>query len=302
MRPWIRRTLAGAAAVAALGAALVFAGDRLAERKLHRRLPLPPERPLALNTDAATLERGRYLFTSRACAECHGADGAGRAFIDGGPNGLYVKAPKIGPGAGSVVAAYRPQDWERTIRHGIKPSGEPVFIMPSEDYNRLTDVDVAALVSYVRSLPTAAGSGLEARVPLPVRVLYGFGRIPDAAEKIDHALPPAEPVAEGATAEHGRYVAGMCIGCHGAGLAGGKIPGGPPDWPAAANLTPGEGSAMPRYASFEAFRAMLDSGRRPDGSRIAVMPFESLRALNATDSEALYAYLATLAPKTAGSR
>jgi hypothetical protein len=39
----------------------------------------------------------------------------------------------------------------------------------------------------------------------------------------------------GATAEHGKYVAKMCIGCHGLGLAGGKIPGAPPQWPAASN-------------------------------------------------------------------
>jgi cytochrome c1 len=116
------------------------------------------------------------------------------------------------------------------------------------------------------------------------------------------ALPPAVPVAEGPTAAHGAYVANMCIGCHGATLSGGKIPGGPPDWPAAANLTPGAGSSMAQYDSAEKFRAMMHGGKRGDGSAIKVMPFESLSALNDTDLNALHAYLRTVPAKNAGNR
>jgi cytochrome c553 len=95
----------------------------------------------------------------------------------------------------------------------------------------------------------------------------------------------------------------MCIGCHGERLSGGKIPGGPPDWPAAANLTPGDGSAMTRYASADQFVAMLRSGKRPDGTAVSpVMPFTSLRELNDNDAKALYAHLKRLAPVAAGKR
>jgi len=126
-------------------------------------------------------------------------------------------------------------------------------------------------------------------------VLYGFGAIPDAVDKIDHRLAPAMPVAEGVTVEHGRYVANMCLGCHGAQLEGGKIPGGPPDWPSAARLAPGEGSVMGRYADADAFLRMLKSGRRADGSTIAVMPFEALAAMSEVDARALHRYLTSLA-------
>ena len=47
---------------------------------------------------------------------------------------------------------------------------------------------------------------------------------------------------------------------------------------------------------------MLRSGKRPDDSAIKVMPFESLRELNDTDAQAIYAFLKTLAPKPAGQR
>jgi hypothetical protein len=72
---------------------------------------------------------------SRGCAECHGADGAGKVVIDDG--GFLVKAPQIALGEGTVTASYKPEDWVRTIRHGVKPNGEPTFVMPSEDLTAL---------------------------------------------------------------------------------------------------------------------------------------------------------------------
>jgi mono/diheme cytochrome c family protein len=283
-----------------LAAAVILLGTQLAERKRLRQVSVPVS-VLTLPSDADALARGRYLFLSRGCADCHGANGAGHEFVNDG-KGMRIAGPNISPGPGSVVGAYRPEDWERTIRHGVKPDGRPVFIMPSEDYNRLTDIDVAALVGYVRSMAPASGGAAVMELPVPVKVLYGFGAIKDAAEKIDHSLPPSKPVVAAVSIEHGAYVANMCIGCHGPTLSGGKIPGGPPDWPVAANLTPGEGSVMPRYPDATQFIAMLRSGKRPDGSAIAVMPFGTLRELNDTDAQALYAYLKTVAPRSHGQR
>jgi mono/diheme cytochrome c family protein len=103
--------------------------------------------------------------------------------------------------------------------------------------------------------------------------------------------------------QYGAYVANMCQGCHGATLAGGVIQGAPPDWPPAANLTPGEGSVMPRYDTQDKFVAMMRTAKRPDGSEVyKAMPFASLRNMNDTDLDALYAYLRTLPPKKTGER
>ena len=280
-------------------AAVVLTGWLQAARRMERHVDVQVA-AVALPTEAAALERGRYLFNSRGCAECHGANGGGHKVIDGG--GLLVIAPNITPAAGSVTAAYRVEDWVRAIRHGLRPDGRPLMIMPSEDYNRLTDADLGALVAYAKQLPAAPDRSAVIQFPLPVRVLYGLGMIKDAAAKIDHRLPPAAPVPEGPTAAHGRYVAQMCVGCHGEGYSGGKIPGGPPDWPAAANLTPGGGSAMARYASVEAFIAMMKSGKRPDGTAIAVMPFPSLSQMNDVDLRGLHAFLQTLPARDAGNR
>jgi len=292
MNRWTRRGLWATTSLLtllSLAAAAVVAGLQMAERRMNRQIELLPS-PVALTDDGAAVERGRYLFASRGCVDCHGNDGAGRTFVDDG-QGLKLAGPNISPGPGSVVKNYAASDWVRTLRHGVKPDGRPLLVMPSEDYNRFTDGDVAALVAYVRQLAPATGGAAVLNLPLPVRVAYGFGLMPDAASKIDHRLPPAQPVPEGVTVAHGQYVANMCIGCHGAQLDGGKIAGAPPDWPAAAKLSPGEGNVMPQYADAEALLRLFKTGQRADGSAVRVMPFESLREMSETDARALHLYL-----------
>jgi mono/diheme cytochrome c family protein len=298
MKPWIRWTAAGVAVLVVLAGGAAALGYQMSERKMTRKIDLAVK-PVAYTSDAKALARGKYLFESRGCAECHGANGGGREFVNDG-KGVRLAGPNIS-GAGAT-AAYKPEDWVRIVRHGVKPNGQPAMIMPSEDYNRFTDQDLASVISYVRSLPPAQGGAAVIELPMPVRVLYGLGAIKDAAEKIDHSLPPAQPVAEAVNAQHGAYVANMCIGCHGEHLSGGKIPGGPPDWPPAANITPGEGTVMSRYPSSVQFVAMLRSGKRPDGTTIKVMPFGSLSKLNDVDAQALYEYLKTVQPRPAGGR
>ncbi|RJP71508.1 MAG: cytochrome c [Comamonadaceae bacterium] len=293
-KTWMRALLAGLGALVLLAAAALGLGVLLAERKMQRTVNVQVP-TVALRDDAASVERGKYLFSSRGCVDCHGAAGTGRTFVDDG--GLVIAGPNITTGPGGVVAAYQPVDWVRAIRHGVSPQGRPLMIMPSEDYNRFTDGDLASLVAYVRQLPPASGQGAVVKLPLPVKALYGYGAIKDAAARIDHTLPPQQPVPEGVTPAHGAYVANMCIGCHGAGLAGGKIPGGPPDWPPASKLIPGEGSVMGRYPDAEALIAMFRSGQRPDGTAVKVMPFESLKEMSETDLRALHLYLKGLPGK-----
>lgn len=290
---WIKRggiALGGLILVAGIG--LVIAAQ-LGERKMNRRIEVQVT-AAAARTDAQAIERGRYLYRSRGCMDCHGEDGAGRVVVDDG-NGLLIKGPGITSGPGGVVAAYTDLDWTRTIRHGIKPDGRPVMIMPSEDYNRLTDHDLGSLIGYLRQMPPAQGGPAVVQLPMPLKALYALGAIHDAAGKIDHRLSPAQPVPEGATVEHGAYVANACIGCHGPRLEGGRIPGSPPDWPPAANLRPDPSGPMRAYADARAFGDMFRTGKRPDGSEVSkVMPFLSLKEMKDLDVQALFLYLRSL--------
>lgn len=295
MKQWFKRGAMVALVLVLAFGVLVATGLILGEQRIARRIDIAVV-PVALRDDAAAVERGRYLFGSRGCVDCHGANGGGATLADDG-KGLRLAGPNLTAG-NPRMATYQPVDWVRSIRHGVGADGRALRLMPSEDYNRLTDDDLASVVAYVRQLPAQTGNTQGTiELPLPGRVMYGLGQIPEAVTKIDHSLPPDQPVPEGVTLEHGRYVAQMCAGCHGAGLTGGRIAGAPPDWPAAARLAPGEGSVMPRYKDPEVFLAMMHSGKRADGSAVAVMPFASLKTMNDTDLRALHLYLAQLPAK-----
>lgn len=283
-------SLAGLVVVGAVAAGVV---SKLADRKMHRQVALPQLQVTFAPADNQ-VEHGEYLFKTRGCMECHGADGSGHVFIDDKKSGFRVRAPNITNGSTSPARNYTDVDWVRAVRHGVKPSGEPVMIMPSEDYAQTTDADIAAIVAYVRSLPPADTAGAEFSFSLPIKALYLFGLIKDSAEKIDHtaaapAAVPEDPVARG------RYVAQGCTGCHGPHFSGGKIPGTPPSWPEAANLTSSPDSGMAHYTSAEQFKTMFRTGKRPDGSAVSeVMPFKSLAYMSDPELDALFVFLKSL--------
>ena len=281
-------SLAGLVVVGAAAAGII---GWLADRKLHRIVEVQPMQ-VTFAPAHGQLEHGEYLFKTRGCMECHGADGAGHLVIDDKDSGFFVRAPNITAGGASPARAYKDVDWVRAVRHGVKPSGEPLFLMPSDDYARMTDADLGAIVAYVRSLPPADTGGVElSPLPLPFKALYLFGAIKDAAEKIDHSAPPPAPVADDPLSR-GEYIAQGCIGCHGPGFSGGRIPGAPPSWPEAANLTSAPNSAMATYTSADQFKSMFRTGKRPDGSAVSdVMPFKSLAHMSDAELDDLFAYL-----------
>jgi mono/diheme cytochrome c family protein len=296
---WIAfEVIAGLALVVALAAMAILWN---ASTKLQRVISLDIA-PVAYVSGPESVERGRYLYMARGCAECHGENGEGRVFLDH-PNGLFARGANLTTGQGSAVGQYTELDWVRSIRHGVGPDGKPLFPMPSEDYNRFSDKDLADLVAFVRSLPAKDSEGALVKLPLPVKLAYGVGIVKDSAQKIDHTRPPSLAVESGPTIEHGRYVVQVCIGCHGANLTGGRIPGAPPDWPPAANLTLGMGGVMGRYENLDQFKAMMRTGVRPDGSKVdPVMPFQSLKHNSDTDLEALYVFLKTPAANVPAAR
>ena len=163
MNRWIRRVAAAALLLGIVATATAACGLYLADERRNRHVDIKP-RPVAYTTDVQTLERGRYLYASRGCTDCHGAQGTGREFVNDG-KGTRIVGPNIT--AAGVVARYQSEDWDGAIRHGVKPNGRPLLVMPSEDYNRLTNDDLAALVSYVRQLPPQPGE--QAVVELPRR-------------------------------------------------------------------------------------------------------------------------------------
>lgn len=256
--------------------------------------------PIPALDDSAAIATGRHLAVTRGCADCHGANYGGKTFIDDPMMGTITGA-NLTSGRGGIGAHYTDADWVRALRHGVDPQGKPLVFMPSDEYTHLSDEDLGALVAYLKQLPPVdnvvpePAPGPMARL-LAVRAAGGVPTL--AAEQIDHeaarsreAAPPPR-----ANAQYGAYLAPTCTGCHGQDFAGGPIPGAPPDWPAAANLTPHPTSGLGTWSIVDFIRA-LRTRRRPDGSHISdVMP-AAMSQMTDTELGALWAYLQTLPPQ-----
>ena len=85
-------------------------------------------------------------------------------------------------------------------------------------------------------------------------------------------------------------------------LSGGEIPGFPPEWPSAPNLTSGEGSRLPAWGE-EGFIQIIRTGQK-HGRAInpEYMPWESYRHMTDDELRAVYLYLQSLPPKAFGNR
>jgi mono/diheme cytochrome c family protein len=86
---WLRRGLIALGVLVVIVVAAVLLGLQLAERRAARRLDIAVK-AVPVPTDAIAFQRGRYLFASRGCAECRGANGAGRVFVDDAKAGVKI--------------------------------------------------------------------------------------------------------------------------------------------------------------------------------------------------------------------
>ena len=269
------------------------------EHAMAQALDLPAAN-IVVDGSPAQVERGRHLATSRGCSDCHGADLGGRVMIDAQPMGRLV-ATNLTPGG--IGRHYDARTFEHAIRHAVAFDGTPLVVMPAQDFIGLSDEDVAALIAYLQSLPAVRSKLPETALGALPRVLFTLGKMPLLpALTLDHAqVGPAQAPAEAATPEFGQYVAQTCIGCHGAGLSGGRVPGTPPSFPAARNITP-DATGLAGWSEADFVRAMRE-GKRPDGAAIdEFMPWKSFAQMTDTELAALWVYLQTVPPKAVGNR
>ena len=297
LRKWLARIAAVLLGLVALVAATVFT---LSQARLAHRYAIPVENVVIPNEPAA-IARGHHLAIISGCIDCHRQDLSGRVFFENAMIGRFV-APNLTGGKGGVT--FTDQDWIRAIRHGVRPNGKPLLVMPSKQFYVLSDADLGALIAYLKTISSVDNE-------LPASAVSPMGRVlmlvmKDlpllAAERIDHnaARPPAPRA--GVTVEYGKYLAVRCTGCHGETLAGGKIPGTPPDWPPALNLTPSPGSAVAQWSEAEFINA-LRTGVTPRGNQFDTryMPWKVLGQMTDDEMKAVWLYLKSLPPREYGS-
>jgi hypothetical protein len=260
-------------------------------------IPVPN---ITRSTDPAVIERGNHLAHSvAACAtrDCHGADLGGGQTIDIGPLGRMT-----GPNLTLVAMGYSDGELARLVRHGVKADGRSVRFMAVGEINWISDADLTAIISWIRTMPVVQRASGPMQIGLLGKILDRRDVVPldvarRVAERGPHDLaPPPSP-----TAAYGGYIARACIGCHGEHYSGGRIPGAPSSLPIPANIT-ADASGIHSW-TYEDFERFSHTGVRPNGSRVnPFMPIEILNNMDDTERHATWEFLRSVPPRPYGQR
>ena len=292
---WLGRLAAGGVLLLVAALATVYA---MSERRMRHQWDVSVSVPV-VPADAAAVVRGEHLATIRGCKGCHGPDLGGATFIDS-PVMARLSGANLTAGKGGIAGS--DEQLVRAIRHGVAPNGRSLLFMPSQEFSALSEGDMGDLLAYLHSVPAVDRTPPPNTVGPLGRALFLAGKVPLLpAEVVDHQARPPQPT-PGVTAAYGDYIAAACKGCHGAGLSGGHIPGTPPSWPDAANLTP-HASGLAGWSEADLRRALREGISR-DGRKLKTdfMPVRETRHLSDDEIGALYAYFQSVPAKPRGGR
>ncbi|HYI42639.1 MAG TPA: c-type cytochrome [Sphingomicrobium sp.] len=277
---WLGYAVAALLVVALLVAAWVWFAS---SRALAEAASVRPESLAELAAvDLADAERRARTL---GCVSCHGEGLTGRPMIDD-PKVARLHSPNL------TVLAARASDQQlaQAIRQGVGVDGKPLFVMPSEAYQFLTDQEVAVLIAYIRSLPKRGAAS-------PPPAIGPLGRIGIVTDKFQTApalvasyrARPAADLSE--QYGRGRHLAmTTCSGCHGSDLSGRVV---------SPEINAPSLDIAGAY-DLEAFKRLLREGVAPPGREIREMARvarEDSRFYTDGEIAALHAYLVARAQR-----
>lgn len=277
-----------------------------------------PYPDIKASTDSAVIARGKYLAYGPAhCGTCHvpmdkimDVEGGEIIPLSGGwtldiPPG-EMHAPNLTPDMETGIGKLSDGEIARVLRYMVNPKGNCVF--PFMPFAEMSDADVTAIVSYLRSQPAVKHEVKRSEMKFLGKALLAFGAIKPEGTK---GTPPKSVVID-STAEYGKYLANSvanCLGCHtnrdmktgkftGAPFAGGFAL--PPD-PAMSdgntyvspNLTPDPETGHIYNWDEQTFINRFKAGRVYKGS---AMPWGAFSRINELELKAIYRYLKSLEP------
>lgn len=223
MRSWIVRVSLVVLAVAIIVPS-ALAGWVWWKSEAHlRSFPNPPEFARMIPTDKAAIARGEHLAITRGCTSCHGAHMEGAVFEEG-DWGFRAVAANVA----LLAKQESPAALERAIRHGIGHDERALFSMPSYNFVRMNDGDVADLIAFLRAEP-ASEHALPANT-LGWKYRWDIARGNDAA--VPAFIPKVPPLSfqthPDPAVRRGEYLAmTSCNECHGFSLRGDNPWAGP---------------------------------------------------------------------------
>lgn len=274
----------------------------IGQARLNRIYTITP-RMVKIPADEKSLREGKRIFQYRGCEACHGEELQGVIYLENPALGQVI-TPNLTKGEGGVGSERTDLDLVRAVKYGVDSDGKALLFMPSTEFYYLSDLDLGRVLGYIRSIPAVDNQPQPSELSATGFIIMNLTReitfLP--AELIPREEDPPIAPEPGLTAEFGEYLALSCPVCHGLGLSGGEIPGFPPEWPAAGNLTPGPGSRLPTWGEEGLIEIIHNGEKHGRAIHPDYMPWTSYRHMNDQELRAIYLYLIGLEPVEFGNR
>jgi mono/diheme cytochrome c family protein len=274
----------------------------IGQARLNKTYSITP-RMVDLPGDEESLQEGKRIFQYRGCEACHGEDLQGVVYLENPAIGQVI-TPNLTQGEGGIGDERTDLDLVRAVKYGVSADGTASLFMPSTEFYYLSDIDLGQLLAYIRSKPPVNNQPQPSQLSTTGFIVMNLTQeitfLPAELIPLDEEPPSApEP---GLTPAYGEYLALSCPVCHGLDLSGGEIPGFPPEWPAAGNLTFGPGSRLPTWGEDGFIDIIRDGEKHGRGITPDYMPWTSYRHMSDLELRAVYLYLMSLEPRGFGNR
>ncbi|MEZ0243457.1 MAG: cytochrome c [Sphingomonas sp.] len=267
---WVKRIALAVVGIVVLGLAVVYGASEWMIRAKHD-VALTP---IAIPTDAASIEEGGRLAKIYGCRGCHGPNSEGRVW-DSPP---WFVASITAPGIARRIADYTDPELLRLIRHGVKRDGTSLFVMPTAAHRFIADDDMGKLIAWLRTLRPGPK---DANQPMRYGPLGRFALLTGGVKPSFQI----DTVAERTRPAGGRYwYDSVCSECH-------KL--GAPFTTESGQVAPPLASMASSYSP-EAFRTLLRTGVPPSGRDLGLMkevPTEATYAMSDAEIAATHDYL-----------
>ncbi len=278
----------------------------------YRQTYQVPVTGLKASTDSAVIDRGRYLTMGPAhCWTCHVEDPdkvnlqQGPPAMSGGmkldlPFIATLRTPNITSDKTTGIGRYTDEQLAQVIRYNLTPEGHA--LIPFMTYNAMSDEDIVAIISYLRSTKPVEKAVSDHDITLLGKILLRFVIKPNVSEA-HQQFSATQP---DTTAAYGKYLAYSvtnCNGCHtqrgptgeftGKPFAGGTKKELETATFVVPNLTPDPKTGRIYHWSQQAFTNRFRAGNAyPE----EFMPWRAYQQMNDNDLKAIYNFLQTLEP------
>jgi cytochrome c553 len=267
---WVGFVVAGFAALACIAIAYVFFAS---QREIDREYAVAETLGVPVPTEAAEIAEGKRLAHIVGCTDCH------EQTLTGAALDIPKFARFVAPNVSAIAPTYTDAELATLLRRGVRRDHKGIWFMPTEMLAHLSDADLARIIAWVRTVPSAEGITGKTEIRPLGRFVVAMGEFKSGAAGVKSADIDQESAQP---ASRGRYlVMNACTECHGQDLGGDAQAHSPP-------LTVVKGYPP------EAFAKLMHEGTALGGRTLELMSSTAISRFSSftpDEVSAIYAFL-----------